>query len=201
MEFIFALFGVVLLAIGGLYYMAKKNKESILAYVESLLKKHTATVVAAVANASPKSSAPLVVPVSGQVAPAFSPDAQGFLSVGQFGTAITQPTVIANQRLCTVLALPTLTDPAAIARVKLNCAAATMANASRAAIPDSFSWHNTAWDVKSDGKGGFMLDTSIAAILKNNTVIPDTAATESDVVTYANALPIFTEQWPQPKVL
>lgn len=200
MEFIFALFGVVLLAIGGLYYMAKKNKESILAYVESLLKKHTATVVAAVANASPKSSAPLVAPV-GQYAPAFSPDAQGFLSVGQFGTAITQPTVIANQRLCTVLALPTLTDPAAIARVKLNCAAATMANASRAAIPDSFSWHNTAWDVKSDGKGGFMLDTSIAAILKNNTVIPDTAATESDVVAYANTLPIFTEQWPQPKVL
>lgn len=192
MEFIFALFGVVLLAIGGLYYMAKKNKESIIAYVESLLKKHTATVVAAVTNASPKSAAPLVAPV-GQVAPAFSPDAQGFLSVGQFGTTITQPTVIANQRLCTVLALPTLTDPAAIARVKLNCRMATLANASRVAVPGSFSWHNTAYDVKlgPDGKT-YVIDTDVSAIIKNNTVIPDTASTESDVVAYANALPTFS---------
>jgi hypothetical protein len=119
-------------------------------------------------------------------------DKDGFIPVSQYPN-ISQATVVANKRLCTVLALSSLTDPASIARVKLNCKAATMANASRAAVPDSFSWHNTAYDVKSDGKGGYVLNTDVSAIMADNTVIPDTETTEDQVVQYANMLPIFTE--------
>jgi hypothetical protein len=121
-------------------------------------------------------------------------DGDGFVAVSQF-PKITQTEVIKNKRLCTTLILPQLTDPAQIARVKLNCQAATRANASRAAVPGSFSWHNTAYDVKSDGKGGYVINTDISAVMPDNTVIPDdTALTDAAVTAYANTLPLFVEQ-------
>lgn len=145
----------------------------------------------------PVASAPITTKAPSQAVTgtAHPSDADGFVAVSQF-PKITQTEVINNKRLCTTLILPQLTDPAEIARVKLNCQAATRANAARASNPDLIaSYHNTAWDVKSDGKGGFILNTDVSTVMPDNTVIPDdTALTDNAVTAYANALPIFTPQ-------
>ena len=139
---------------------------------------------------------PVIPPApSPVVQPPLTVDADGYVSVAQL-PGLTQPVVIANQRVCTVLVKAQL-DPksAQYFGVTKNCAATSLAIASSISVPGSFSNHNTAYGVVGTYPN-FSLNGQPNGL---NICTPDTITTNvADLVAYLNALPVYTEQFPQP---
>lgn len=142
-----------------------------------------------IAPPNPGQPLPPTVPIVGAAPFTIDPNT-GFISVASLG-GITQPTIIADGWLCSVLALPYL-DPksANYARVVQNCARDTAAEAASKALGQPI-FANTAYDVVLQADGSYKTDSTKSMLA--NFIVPTEVNAIVATQAFCNAYPVYTE--------